>query len=100
MKMKSDMHPADIVAALKKRKSSLAALSRQAGLSSGTLANALKKPWPKGEFIIARALGVHPSTIWPSRYYDQRGRLLARERLMRNPRLRILVPLPASSKTV
>ncbi|KQN64448.1 transcriptional regulator [Erwinia sp. E602] len=99
MKMKSDMHPADIVAAIKKRKSSLAALSRQAGLSSGTLANALKKPWPKGEFIIARALGVHPSVIWPSRYFDQRGRLLARERLMRSPRLCVVAPHPAGSKT-
>ncbi len=73
MKKRRDMHPADILAAFKKRKTSLAALSRQAGLNSGTLANALKRPWPKGEFIIAAALGLHPSAIWPSRYYDSRG---------------------------
>lgn len=80
---KHDMHSADIIAAIKKRKSSLAALSRAAGLSSGTLANALKKPWPKGEFIIAAALEMHPSEIWPSRYYDKCGHLLAREKLIR-----------------
>lgn len=86
MKKKCDMHPADILAAFKKRKTSLAALSRQVGLNSGTLANALKRPWPKGEFIIAAALGIHPSAIWPSRYYDSRGALLAREQRLRRSR--------------
>lgn len=46
---KSDWHPADIIAALRKRGTTLAAISRQAGLSSSTLANALSRPWPKGE---------------------------------------------------
>lgn len=50
---KSDWHPADIIAALRKRGTTLAAISRQAGLSSSTLANALSRPWPKGEWIIA-----------------------------------------------
>lgn len=95
MKKKTDMHPADIVAAIKKRQTSLAELSRKVGLSSGTLANALKRPWPKGEFIIAAALGMHPSEIWPSRYYDKRGRLLAREQLLRNPRRHHVTSLPA-----
>lgn len=65
-----DWHPADIIAALRKRGTTLAALSRQAGLSSSTLANALSRPWPKGEWLIADAINVHPSEIWPSRYYD------------------------------
>ncbi|WP_455811502.1 helix-turn-helix domain-containing protein [Pseudomonas graminis] len=95
MKKKTDMHPADIVAAIKKRQTSLAELSRKVGLSSGTLANALKRPWPKGEFIIAAALGMHPSEIWPSRYYDKRGRLLAREQLLRNSRRSRIVSLAA-----
>lgn len=56
MNRDQDMHPADIIAMLHKRKLSLAALSRQAGLSSSTLANALSRPWPKGEKIIAEAL--------------------------------------------
>ncbi|ESE68489.1 transcriptional regulator, Nlp, partial [Salmonella enterica subsp. salamae serovar 58:l,z13,z28:z6 str. 00-0163] len=38
-----DWHSADIIAALKKRGTSLSALSRQAGLASSTLANALTR---------------------------------------------------------
>lgn len=41
--IKSDWHPADIIAGLKKRGTSLSALSRQAGLASSTLANALTR---------------------------------------------------------
>lgn len=44
---KTDWHPADIIASLRKRGTTLAAISRQAGLSSSTLANALSRPWPK-----------------------------------------------------
>lgn len=66
--MKSDWHPADIIAGLKKRGTSLSALSRQAGLAPSTLANALTRRWPKGERLIAEALGVAPEKIWPSRY--------------------------------
>ncbi|MDU7915100.1 MAG: helix-turn-helix domain-containing protein [Klebsiella grimontii] len=44
-----DWHPADIIAGLRKKGTSLAAESRRNGLSSSTLANAL---------------------IWPSRYHD------------------------------
>lgn len=47
-------HPADIIAALKKHGTSLAALSRQAGLSSSTLANALSRPWPKENYLSHR----------------------------------------------
>ncbi|MCI4031318.1 helix-turn-helix domain-containing protein [Dickeya dianthicola] len=63
-----DWHPADIIAALKKRGTTLAAVSRNAGLASSTLANALTRHWPKGEKLIAEALGVSPAEIWPSRY--------------------------------
>ena len=81
---KKDWHPADIIAALRKNGTTLAALSRQAGLSSSTLANALSRPWPKGEWLIANAIGIHPAEIWPSRYYDpQTEQLLDRKKLMR-----------------
>ncbi|ECF6031255.1 transcriptional regulatory protein [Salmonella enterica subsp. salamae serovar Greenside] len=66
--MQSDWHPADIIAGLRKWGTSLAALSRQAGLASSTLANALNRRWPKGERLIAEALGFAPEQIWPSRY--------------------------------
>lgn len=63
-----DWHPADIIAGLRKRGTSLSAVSREAGLASSTLANALSRHWPKGERLIAEALGVTPQQIWPSRY--------------------------------
>ncbi len=66
--MQQDWHPADIIAALKKRVTSLAEVSRNSGLASSTLTNALNRRWPKGERLIAEALGVAPETIWPSRY--------------------------------
>lgn len=63
-----DWHAADILAALRKRGTSMAAVSRAAGLASNTLQNALYRPWPKGEWLIANELGMHPALIWPSRY--------------------------------
>lgn len=66
--MQSDWHPADIIAGLKKRGTSLSALSHQAVLASSTLANALTRLWPKGERMIAEALNVAPEKIWPSCY--------------------------------
>lgn len=65
-----DWHRADVIAALKKNGTSMAALSRQSGLSSGSLYNALVRPWPKGENIIAQAIGLEPKEIWPTRYVD------------------------------
>lgn len=63
-----DWHVEDIIAAVRKKKKSLAALSTENGLASGTLNNALRRPWPRGEKIIAQALGLTPAEIWPSRY--------------------------------
>ncbi|MFQ1016510.1 helix-turn-helix domain-containing protein [Gilliamella sp. BG7] len=71
MKIKSnDWHPADIIAALKKKGTTLANLSRKSGLSSSTLSNALVRPWTKGEVIIAKELNLEPHEIWPSRYIN------------------------------
>ncbi|MCA6222975.1 helix-turn-helix domain-containing protein [Photorhabdus antumapuensis] len=69
----NDWHPADIIAELRKRGTTLAALSRESGLSSSTLSNTLARRWSKGEKIIADKLGIHPSVIWPSRYFDENG---------------------------
>jgi Predicted transcriptional regulator len=65
-----DWHPADIIAGLRKKGTTMAAESRKNGLSSSTLANVLSRPWPKGELIIARVLDTEPWIIWPSRYHD------------------------------
>ncbi|EBS4566058.1 helix-turn-helix domain-containing protein [Salmonella enterica subsp. enterica] len=90
---KTDWHPADIIAALRKRGTSLAAVSREAGLSSSTLANALVRPWPRGELLISRAIGVDAADIWPERYYDSNGKRIDRESLLRHP------PQPATKTT-
>lgn len=66
--MPADWHRIDIVAALHKRGVTMRGLSENAGLKPDTLKNALHRSYPKGERIIADALGMEPATIWPSRY--------------------------------
>ncbi|WP_411752127.1 helix-turn-helix domain-containing protein [Serratia sp. (in: enterobacteria)] len=68
---KNDWHRADIVAAVKKKGTTLAALSRDQGWHSRTLNNALDRHWPKGECVIAMAIGVTPDEIWPTRYVNE-----------------------------
>lgn len=63
-----DWHRVDIKAALEKAGYSLRQLSLQHGYAPGSLKNALDLPWPGAEQIIARAIGVSPAVIWPSRY--------------------------------
>lgn len=61
-------HQADIIAALKKAGTNLSALSEKNGYSRNNLRNALYRPYPKAERIIAGAIGVQPKDIWPTRY--------------------------------
>jgi Ner family transcriptional regulator len=63
-----DWHPADVLAALKKRGYSLAGLSVAHGYHATAAGKALKRRWPAVEAMIADAIGVPPSRIWPSRY--------------------------------
>lgn len=63
-----DWHPADIVAAVRKRGSNLQQLSLLHGYYPTTLGNTLRRPWPKAERIIAEFIGAPPQRIWPSRY--------------------------------
>lgn len=63
-----DWHPADVLAALKKRGTSLAALSVANGYHPTAAGKALKRRWPAIEQLIAEAIGVAPQTLWPSRY--------------------------------
>lgn len=65
-----DWHPADVLAALKKRGHTLAGLSVANGYHPTAAGKALKRSWPALEQIIAGALGVQPAVIWPSRYRD------------------------------
>lgn len=68
-KTANNWHREDVIAALHKAGWSLRQLSFQHGYSSGSsLKNALDKPWPKGERIIADAIGVPAEEIWPERF--------------------------------
>ena len=69
---KTDWHRADIVAAVRKAGWSLRKLAKHHGYSCATTLNvALDRPWPKGERLIAEAIGTNAQTIWPSRYADK-----------------------------
>jgi Ner family transcriptional regulator len=57
-----------IIMMLWERGITVRSLSRDSGLASKTLDAALHRPWPRGESIIAKALGVRAEDIWPSRY--------------------------------
>lgn len=63
-----DWHPADIVAALRKRGVSLRELARRHGRHPTVVRKALDRPLPLYQGWIADAIGVPPATIWPSRY--------------------------------
>jgi len=69
----NDWHRAEIVCALRLRGWSLRRLSAEQGYKPGVLKGALDRPWPKGQQIIAEALGVDPASIWPSRYSTASG---------------------------
>lgn len=62
-------HRADIVCALRKAGWSFRKLSiHHQYASPNTLTKALDRPWPKGERLIAEAIGVRREDIWPERF--------------------------------
>ncbi len=63
-----DWKPNEVKAELTRRSLSLRGLSRANGLHADTLRDALRRPYPKAERIIADAIDVSPHFIWPSRY--------------------------------
>lgn len=65
---KQDWHKALIVAHLHMKGTSLRQLAAENELYPTALSVALIRPWPKAEGIIAHAIGVTPSEIWPARY--------------------------------
>ncbi|WP_434353019.1 helix-turn-helix transcriptional regulator [Psychrobacter sp. HD31] len=66
--MPSDWHNADINAGLRKAGTNFSKLAEENNLARGTLRNALYRPYPRAEKIIADAMGLEPKDIWASRY--------------------------------
>lgn len=75
--IQGDMHPADVVAALRKQGHSLRQLAKQNGYSH--IQRVLTSPWLAAEQIVAKALGVQPQEIWPSRYVNPADRQRAHD---------------------
>lgn len=65
-----DWHRADIIAAVRKTGTNLSKLARDNHLFHTALNNALNRPYPRYERIIAEHLGLKPQDIWPSRYHE------------------------------
>ena len=66
-----DWHPADVIAALRKRGITLRALAAMHGIKdSSSFSAALVRSLPANEKRIADALEMHPKDIWPSRYFE------------------------------
>jgi len=57
---------------LHRRGHTLTSLGREHGVSRHAVGLALRRPYPKMEAIIAKALGLHPAELWPERY-DRQG---------------------------
>ncbi|MBU4276142.1 MAG: helix-turn-helix domain-containing protein [Proteobacteria bacterium] len=57
---------------LRRRGYTLTSLGREHGVSRHAVSLALRRPYPKMEAIIAKALGLPPAELWPDRY-DQQG---------------------------
>ena len=65
-------HPQDIIAAVRKRGSSLQRLGRERGFGLGVLNRATTKRFPRAHQIIAEFIGVPRQEIWPQ-FYDETG---------------------------
>jgi len=77
-KASQDWHPADIKAALEKAGWTLRRLAAHHNVAPTGVKYALRGRCLPAERRIADALGVHPMTIWPSRYNADGSRLLLR----------------------
>ena len=66
--MRSDWHPEDVKAEIRKTGVTLSALSSRLGYCDAAVRIMLKRPWPKLEALVAKHLDRKPFDIWPSRY--------------------------------
>jgi Ner family transcriptional regulator len=69
-------HPQDIIAAVRKKGTSLQALGRAHGFSRVTFNRATTERFPRAHAIIATFLMVPRHVIWPQ-FYDMADRMMA-----------------------
>lgn len=66
--MSKGWHPQDIIAAVRKRGSSLRALSLRNGFAQDTLYKALRQRFPNAHTVIADFLELSRHELWPEWY--------------------------------
>ena len=86
-----DMHPADVIAALRKRGTSLRKIAIENGYSH--IQRVLTSPWLAAEQLVAKALDRKPEDLWPSRYLNPADRALAFQQTRK-----IIVTMPHQRK--
>lgn len=81
-----DWHPAQVKAHLEMKGTNLSKLARSHGYAH--INEVLHRPWLAAEQIVAKALGVKPQQIWPTRYKlpRDRARALTRNTTMQGRR--------------
>jgi len=77
MKQATDWSPNRVLYELREKGFSLRALATRCGVHVSVLSQALYGRYPKSQERIARALGLPPRVIWPSRYADTEKRKAA-----------------------
>lgn len=77
--MKTGWHPQDIIAAVRKRGTSLQALGRRHGFAINTFNKALTHRFPNAHAIISDYIKVPRNALWPE-WYDENDRPLLRTR--------------------
>ncbi|MBY6242523.1 helix-turn-helix domain-containing protein [Methylosinus sp. Sm6] len=91
---KDGWHRADILAAVRKRGSTLAEIARSAGLKRQSMYWAMITPHPRANLAIAAFLGVPASSLWPQ-WFSEDGTLISKTPTPL-PRLRA-EPIPQAS---
>lgn len=71
-------HAEDIKAAIRKRGTSLKALSLQNGLCESACRASLRRPQPTSDLVISEFLGVPLHQLWPDRYSKEGERRRSR----------------------
>jgi Ner family transcriptional regulator len=89
--LQQDMHPADVIAALRKRGTSLRKIAIENGYSH--IQRVLTSPWLAAEQLVAKALDTRPEELWPSRYVNPADRALAFKQTRR-----IVITMPRTRK--
>lgn len=69
------LHKEDIKAAVWKAGSNLRQLSLDNGLAPATCRNALHKPIPAADYVIANFIGKTLHEVWPHRYDEEGNRI-------------------------